>query len=316
MQDSPRKNYLLLGAGFSRNWGGWLAAEVDEYLLGRAEIGPATRNVLLSNRKKGGFESALSELQISNNRDERLSQLLDALRTMFKEMNEQFQNRYGQTSNNVDRRILEFLTGFDAIFTLNQDLLLEKIYQNESRIWDGNAKWNGSASPGIKLTGQSQFDTCVPDLTNLRTTERLQPYFKLHGSSNWETENLNEILVMGGNKGGIISQFPLLKWYHDEFKMLLSNPSSQLLVIGYSFGDQHINKTISDAASDTNLKIFVIDPLGIDVLDKNRHSQIYVPSELFSDLWPNLIGASRRGLREIFGGDRVEQTKITQFFNF
>ncbi len=33
--------YLLLGAGFSRNWGGWLAAEAFEYLLGCPEV---TRN--------------------------------------------------------------------------------------------------------------------------------------------------------------------------------------------------------------------------------------------------------------------------------
>jgi len=32
-------NYLLLlGAGFSRNWGGWLASEAFEYLLGSPEM--------------------------------------------------------------------------------------------------------------------------------------------------------------------------------------------------------------------------------------------------------------------------------------
>jgi hypothetical protein len=30
--------YLLTGAGFSRNWGGWLANEAFEYLLGAPEI--------------------------------------------------------------------------------------------------------------------------------------------------------------------------------------------------------------------------------------------------------------------------------------
>ena len=29
---------LLLGAGFSRNWGGWLATEVFEYLLGTKAV--------------------------------------------------------------------------------------------------------------------------------------------------------------------------------------------------------------------------------------------------------------------------------------
>lgn len=31
-------SYLLLGAGISRNWGGWPASEAFEYLLGRQEI--------------------------------------------------------------------------------------------------------------------------------------------------------------------------------------------------------------------------------------------------------------------------------------
>jgi hypothetical protein len=31
--------YMLTGAGFSRNWGGWLADEAFEYLLGCAGRG-------------------------------------------------------------------------------------------------------------------------------------------------------------------------------------------------------------------------------------------------------------------------------------
>jgi hypothetical protein len=31
-------NYLLTGAGFSRNWDGWLADEAFEYLLGCSEV--------------------------------------------------------------------------------------------------------------------------------------------------------------------------------------------------------------------------------------------------------------------------------------
>jgi hypothetical protein len=35
---------LLTGAGFSRNWGGWLANEAFEYLLGCSEITPSHYN--------------------------------------------------------------------------------------------------------------------------------------------------------------------------------------------------------------------------------------------------------------------------------
>jgi hypothetical protein len=57
-------NYvLLLGAGFSRNWGGWLAAEAFEYLLGCAQIDIGLKNLLWKHRRRGGFEDALAELQ-------------------------------------------------------------------------------------------------------------------------------------------------------------------------------------------------------------------------------------------------------------
>lgn len=312
MPNPPQKNYLLLGAGFSRNWGGWLAPEVDEYLLGRREIGPATRNVLFLHRRKGGFESALAELQGQNNRDERLPELLSALKAMFVEMNNSLQ-RFTPPSNPFNRKALQFLSRFDAIFTLNQDLLLEHIYQKDPTTWDGNGKWSSGNSPGLKNLQDDLVGRYIPDPANFRTIDRCQPYFKLHGSSNWETSTSNEIMVMGGNKGNIVSQFPLLKWYHDEFKHQISTPTATLMIIGYSFGDDHINRTIVEGVKTGVLKIFIIDPIGLDVLDRNRHAQIYTPSELFSDLWPNLAGASRRSLREIFGDDLVEHRKIMRF---
>jgi hypothetical protein len=37
---------LLTGAGFSRNWGGWLATEAFEYLLGAVEVDDQLRHLL------------------------------------------------------------------------------------------------------------------------------------------------------------------------------------------------------------------------------------------------------------------------------
>ena len=56
--------YLLTGAGFSRNWGGWLADEAFEYLLGQTEADPELREYLWKSRDEGrGFEDALARLQ-------------------------------------------------------------------------------------------------------------------------------------------------------------------------------------------------------------------------------------------------------------
>jgi len=54
---------LLTGAGFSYNWGGWLASEAFEYLLGAPELDDFCRDLLWTHKDTGGFEKALSVLQ-------------------------------------------------------------------------------------------------------------------------------------------------------------------------------------------------------------------------------------------------------------
>src|ERR1700761_5462139 len=57
-------NILLTGAGFSRNWGGWLASEAFEYLLGAPEIDTDLRSLLWGNKETGGgFGDALALLE-------------------------------------------------------------------------------------------------------------------------------------------------------------------------------------------------------------------------------------------------------------
>ncbi len=63
-------NYLLTGSGFSRNWGGWLANEAFEYLLGCEEIDNLLRHKLWQSKTSGnGFEDTLADLQQAYNHD-------------------------------------------------------------------------------------------------------------------------------------------------------------------------------------------------------------------------------------------------------
>lgn len=58
-------NFLLTGAGFSRNWGGWLAEEAFEFLLGEVEHDDDLCKYLWKSRDEGlGFEAALAQLQM------------------------------------------------------------------------------------------------------------------------------------------------------------------------------------------------------------------------------------------------------------
>jgi hypothetical protein len=87
------------------------------------------------------------------------------------------------------------------------------------------------------------------------------------------------------------------------------------MIIGYSFGDEHINEHLV-AAARAGTKIFIVDPLGTDVIDKrNKSAQMFQPpTELFSALRDSIVGASRRPLRNTLHRDPVELKKLVDFF--
>lgn len=323
-------NYLLLlGAGFSRNWGGWLAQEAFEYLLGSPDVDDGLRSLLWQHRTKGGFESALGVLQDEHFRsgrqspEARLVSLQNAIKQMFADMNKTYYRpdfiyEFQQTR---DFMVNSFLARFDAIFTLNQDLLIERRYIQDNGVSLISRRWSRSQIPGIRQISRPPRNgdpnvsgLLSPDSSTFSVAPRQQPYFKLHGSSNWIDPDGQGLLVLGGNKLSMIKRHPVLEWYFDQFRDYLSQPNVRLMVIGYSFGDDHINNLICEAAAGGGLEIFIIDPIGVDILDKNLGATIHSPGELALQLWPRLCGTSRRSLREIFGSDRTEHAKVMRFF--
>ena len=120
---------------------------------------------------------------------------------------------------------------------------------------------------------------------------------------------------MGGNKTTSISTFRVLARYQDELQAMLSKPDARLMIIGYSFGDPHINATIQAAAT-KGMRIFIVDTLGVDVIDK-RNTRAQIPesaTDLMQALIPRIIGGSRRPLNEIINSDPVEKAKVMRFF--
>jgi hypothetical protein len=333
---------LLLGAGFSRNWGGWLADEAFEYLLGHPRIDDGLRQLLWRYKGQGGFEAALDELQTETarrtERDKALltsmmggvvsnTPMLDhhqrlekAILQMFADMDKGFGEiddfNFGVTSH---ESITGLLTRFDAIFTLNQDLLLERHYlvDTMSKLLHPKEWQIPGMEPIAEPSGTpiNEVKTWRPmaDPSKFSVEKDVQPYFKLHGSSNWiDSSSGRQMLVIGGNKPATIKRREILKWNHEQFQKNVAKPDTRLMVIGYSFGDEHINVAIRDGAEKGTLKLFIIDPYGVDVLKKNR---LAPPGYMFEKLQPHLIGASRRTLREIFGRDPVEHGKVMRFFS-
>jgi hypothetical protein len=129
----PMSYVLLTGAGFSRNWGGWLAYEAFEYLLGCLEITPVIRNELWRAKINGsGFEGALDALRAlyATYKDERheteLRTFEGMLFGMFDTMNSSYATidhfepgRNPTTLGQQPTLVRDFLCRFDKIFTLN-----------------------------------------------------------------------------------------------------------------------------------------------------------------------------------------------------
>ena len=235
---------LLTGAGFSRNWGGWLASEAFEYLLGCDGLHPRVRTMLWNHKDKGGFEGVYQSLKdgATNPTDSDVFQNFHMMVTgMFHTMG------YGFQHANLGTNILNFLASFDAVFTLNQDTLLELKYPGDEEIRErSQGKFLGWECPGIRGASDNEF--MPPGFYTAQAgpfdlTPRKQPYIKLHGSSNWAQQGAPGLmLIIGGNKAAEIEKQPLLKWYHEKFQELLSG--SQVVIIGYSFNDEHINQRL------------------------------------------------------------------------
>jgi hypothetical protein len=328
---------LLLGAGFSRNWGGWLAAEAFEYLLGCPEVRASEeiRKLLWRHQSKGGFENALAELQKVTRDDPgkhgpRLRALQDAVSRMFADMNQGFYDLVDiEFQQYRATQLRPFLARFDAIFTLNQDVLLEHHYLSppENLALVSNRQWNGPQLPGMKLVvAASGYPTpswaqraWVPS-NDHRVSPGMQPFFKLHGSSNWQTTEGHPMLIMGGDKVREIGLHPILAWYADQFDHYLAQPNSRLMVIGYGFRDEHINAAIRRAVERNGLQLFVIAPHGGELAralnPTNSPGLIRKDTELECAFERSLIGASRRSLSEIFGRDAIEHKKVQRFFEF
>ena len=312
---------LLTGAGFSRNWGGWLANEAFEHLLGSIYVDDLLRERLWAAQSIGrGFEDVLADLHTALETDwsaqieQDLRNLETAVQGMFAEMAFGYQNVVFEAAQDTPLKIRTFLQRFDAIYTLNQDSLIEEKYAGQ-QLYE---RFAACTCPGIKNFGADiqingvYFKTYTPDPKEFRLYPQHQPYIKLHGSFNWIHEQNERLLIIGGHKAENIKKIPLLSWYHELFRADLKKPCTKLMVIGYSFNDEHINSAIIDAATESDLRVFIIDIAGVDVLRKvSRDSP---PTQLMVRVQPRVIGASRRPLLETFSTDIVEFLKVAKFF--
>jgi len=294
--------------------------------LGSPRLNARIRNCLWKNN--GNFEATFEDLRAaasdradSSARDDfetfnaMLLEMYDAMKLGFRSAHIELR----QTASLL--RTDRFLAHFDAIFTLNQDTYLEQHYVYQPVHQSTHGDRLGIDIPGLKEPapiiehGNQLTKATVRYVLSEGFTLRdgWQPYIKLHGSYNWRSEG-GHLLIVGGTTSIDIARIPLLTWYHAQFRSMITKPNTRLMIIGYGFGDEHINECLQSAAR-ASTKLFIVDVLGADVLDRRpaHIRQTQGPTPLLSALRDSIVGASRRPLRDTLDHDPVELKKLVDF---
>jgi len=306
---------LLLGAGFSRNWGGWLASELVGELSGQLADRPWLCEMLRVYRSferayAERFEAAQKERNNPLAKDD-VGHLQRAILQTFFVLNAGFARKPGLNFSTVpERSIISFLARFDAIFTLNQDLLLEAHYRGIENL--DQTRWpRGCGYPGISSTNEwlatnasGRVRTKRHIAASVDLDQQMQPIFKLHGSVDWQPADGRSVLVIGTGKEKAMAGSHLLRFYYDQLSKYLCKGRTRLMVIGYSFSDPHINKVLRDAAKTNEMQMYVVNPDGLDVLANGRTQLIKIP----------IVGVSTRELSCTFGDE--DDPSFSSFMRF
>ncbi len=268
---------LLTGAGFTANFGGYLASQMTSRVLGCANLSDQHEIVEhLITVEDLDYESIYFEVSQKPDRFP-----IEARRTIQKAV----EAAYIELDNVVRDVKLKIIAGdccnlgqlktlincFSGdrqagtrghFFTLNQDVFVERWLAGDTQLAIPGFDHSVSTGKGAwALPPTDQHPKIPEDLTNLKKKDQNLSasshfqYLKLHGSFDWRTPEGEAAAIIGRGKLEQVEKFPLLKFYYEKFQTVLSG-CNRLLVIGYGFGDRHINSVIANA----KLKCYVMYP--------------------------------------------------------
>jgi len=311
---------FLTGAGFSANFDGFLAKDMAAKIF-NSGILSGEQNVKYTIRESRDYEDAYSEIMTRNDfsnleKEKMRKAVLDIYKRLDETLRKWVFNNDNPTAFDVYKfnsdllGLLQYKPGGGFFFTLNQDLLMERRngykslgapnFNQEFRAINGEFKQNYF----VTLSRDNCKTSIKEDLINGAGIR----YIKLHGSYGWNSSTGNNAMVIGTGKEELIKSEPLLNAYFDLFKEVLSAGNKKLLIIGYGFGDDHINKIIWDAAKNNGLKIYIINPKPMDEFDPGN----FVYSNFI--LWDAVEGYFPYKFRDVFppnqsGSDHINEIK-------
>lgn len=303
MNIKSSKNILLTGAGFTKNFGGLLASEMWAEIFNYEKIQsyPKIKELMWDESNSFDYESIYNSIKENSYADDEKEAFNDAVKSAYEYIdtnlidiikghprpNELFNveeliswfSETGSYINHIKSYVYPETNIKSFIFTLNQDLFFERLHDNhhEAKLSipgiKNNSEWFKTTfnrplnlSDYYQLPNEEELNRIKPDILSNENFFLI----KLHGSYNWisfdSTQKMG--IVIGRGKIEHIQKEPLLNYYFEIFKDVLFKKSRRLLIIGYGFGDDHINDIIAEAVRVHGLKIFVISPSSPDEFNK------------------------------------------------
>jgi len=335
-----KKTILLTGAGFSKNFGGYLGREMWAKIFNNPDIDAVPGGIRPVLRNNFDFESVyadvLADPNLKNEEKKKFESVIisayDDMDRMLGQYNYTGSDPYQINFHSVSKLLGLFAgTGgsgdIGVHFTLNQDLFMEKKLQRKS-LGLVTAKYGDYAEAINNGRINSKLKVALPDENFINEFQQKHMnsagdlfYIKLHGSSGWFSADGSNRMILGNNKLFDIMKEPLLKWYLNIFEQVLNQGDVRLFVIGYGFRDSHINQYVVKAIKEHGLKIFVISPNDPEDLKNrligkpNSPGQIWEQNQDGLTIWNALVNYYPYSLKEIFPSDQSDTDIKDDLFN-
>lgn len=334
-----KKNLLLLGAGFTANFGGFISKEMWAKIFSNPDLNqiPEVKKLFRDEKNNFNFENIFSTVILGSQYsaedkgkfEKIVVETYIAMQQVIQQGGKQISDLYSVNQEKLREFISLFLSDKNqtgVCFTLNQDLFFEQKFEWQPFI--SKTKWYSEDRlkncGGYKATYSDDDPHLLPNqdrlnkftgnelLTELTTIKKQHNilYMKLHGSLGWVSSDGSSRIIIGKNKKEDIEKEPLLNFYFQEFKRALNKDNVKLLVIGYSFNDKHINDCLIDAVNNNRLRLYIVSIESPDIFQKRiTHKCPYSPGTLNEidneglNIWGSIDGYFPYGVKEIFPGD-------------
>lgn len=306
---------LLTGAGFTKNFGGFLGSEMDAQIFNDVEIqnNDNLRDLL---QEDCDFESVYSSVMTGKFSEENKDVMKKVVEKVYRNLDDAIKGWVFNMDNPYPvnwygwGKLTDLFVGQGEekglFFTLNQDIFIERRcgHRPPGAPFFVPELYNGHCQDftSNKFVTLPREDAVIKAERAFKDHAGLV-YIKLHGSYGWKSSDGSNQMVIGKNKSELIEGEPLLKWYFELFQKAIAEGSKKILIVGYGFGDQHINKVLVDGVEKYGLQIYVINTRSREKLIQHfkRGGHFYALPIL-----KGLRGYFPYQLKEIFPGNQEE----------